>query len=224
MNERDFEQRLNDYVDGLLPEEEARAFEKALKANPELRKAEAELRNLLAAADGFPKGVVPEHDLWPAIQARLRPKRSAARLKRVTPVWRLRWAIAVAAAALMILAVGLVERYMTPGSPLTPGAGKQRNGSAAAQAIAAELRPVEAEYHRARASLRDKLEASKESLAPETVNVVEENLAVIDEAIAEIQTALKEDPGNERLAHRLVATYDKEVELLEQAVRVSEGV
>jgi len=224
MNEQGMEQRLNDYVDGLLPEDEARAFEKELESNPELRKAEAQLRNLLADANRLAKDIQPERDLWRDIRARLQPKPMMVHPRQAAPGRLFRLALPVAATVLVVVGGGLVVRHVATRGPFPAGVWERPGADLGLRLISAELRPIETEYRRTTASLREQLEASKEFLAPETVQVIDENLAIIDKAIEEIHAALKQDPGNQRLVHSLIATYDKEVELLEQAVRLPDTV
>ena len=218
------EQRLNDYVDGLLPEDEARAFEKELEANFALRKAETQLRNLLASANRLPKDIQPQPDLWRGIQARLQPKGIIVHPRHAAPGWLFRVALPAAAAVLVVAGASLVVRHVATRAPLRATVWERPGADLGVRVISAELRPIETEYERTTASLREQLEASKEFLAPETVQVIDDNLAIIDEAIEEIHAALKKDPGNQRLVHSLIATYDKEVELLEQAVRLPDTV
>ena len=55
------------------------------------------------------------------------------------------------------------------------------------------------------------------------MEIVRRNLEVIDAAIAELQAALEDDPGNGELTRMLLATYQRKIELLEQAARSTEG-
>ena len=225
MNEQDMERRLNDYADGLLSQEEARAVEKELEANPELRKAEAELRSLLASAKRLPKSIEPDSDLWEDIHKRLQPKWTVARPKskrfRLVPI--LRWAIPVAAVATVLVISGLNMRTGMQPEPVLPTDWSYQGEDLEVQLISAELQKVEADHQSTVSILRQALDESKQSLSPETVEVIEENLEIIDQATEEIRAALREDPGNERLFHSLVATYNKEVSLLQQAVRLPEA-
>jgi anti-sigma-K factor RskA len=225
MNEQDMERRLNDYVDGLLSQEEARAVERELEAKPELRKAEAELRSLLANARSLPKSIEPDRDLWEGIQKRLQPKWTVSRPKskrfRLVPI--LRWALPVAAAATVLVISGLNLRTGLRPEPVPPSDWTYQGEDLEVQLISAELQKVEADHQSTVSMLRQALDESKESLSPETVEVIEENLEIIEQATEEIRAALKEDPGNERLFHSLVATYNKEVDLLQQAVHLPEA-
>lgn len=225
MNEHDMERRLNDYVDGLLSQEEARAVERDLEADPELRKAEAELRSLLATARRLPKSVEPDRDLWEDIQNRLQPKWSPARprSRRIRLIPILRWALPAAAVATVLVVSGAGLRIRSRSVPVPPTDGIYVDDGLTVQLISAELQKVEADHQSTVEMLRQALDESKESLSPETVQVIEENLEIIDQATEEIRAALREDPGNERLFHSLVATYNKEVDLLQQAVRLPEA-
>jgi anti-sigma factor RsiW len=225
MNEHDMERRLNDYVDGLLSQEEARTVERDLEANPELRKAEAEMRSLLATARRLPKSVEPERDLWEGIEKRLQPKWSPARprSRRIRLIPILRWALPAAAVATVLVVSGAGLRIRSRSVPVPPPDGIYVDDGLRVQLISAELQKVEADHQSTVAMLRQALDKSKESLSPETVQVIEENLEIIDQATEEIRAALQADPGNERLFHSLVATYNKEVSLLQQAIRLPEA-
>jgi len=227
MNREEMERRLNDYVDGLLSEEQVRAVERELDANPDLRKAEAELRSLLATARRLPKNIEPDRDLWEGIQKRLQPKWSAARpaTRPIRVIQILRWAlpVAVAATVLVVSGAGLRTRTQRARPTGTPPEELYPADVLEVQLISAELQKVEADHNSTVAMLRQALDESKESLSPETVEVIDENLEIIERATEEIRAALKADPGNERLFHSLVATYNKEIDLLQQAVRLPEA-
>ena len=53
---------------------------------------------------------------------------------------------------------------------------------------------------------------------------VEENLVIIDDAIRRARAALEADPGNSELNAMVNATWQKKVELLEKAVRLSSEI
>ena len=61
-----------------------------------------------------------------------------------------------------------------------------------------------------------------QDLSPETMEIVRRNLEVIDAAIAELHAALERDPGNGELTRLLLATYQRKIDLLEQAARSGE--
>jgi hypothetical protein len=70
------ENRLHDYVDGLLPKTEQGEFERHLDACPDCRQEAQFLRSLRRQAAILPKSIAPPRDLWPEIAARIEPKRS----------------------------------------------------------------------------------------------------------------------------------------------------
>ncbi|GMV93074.1 MAG: hypothetical protein AMXMBFR82_28520 [Candidatus Hydrogenedentota bacterium] len=212
MNVDDREARLNDYLDGVLTPEEAATVEQELARDADYRALETSLRRVMDEAAALPKTVTPQRDLWAGIEARLerrepeRPKGSG----------RYRYALLAASFAAVFFAGILFAQFQwgTPPQDTTvtlvePG---KTDGS--------ELALVEAEYGQARALLVQALDDSRDQLSPETVAVVDENLAIIGTAIAEIKAALKQDPANQQLIRSLVAAYDQEVDLLQQATQL----
>jgi anti-sigma-K factor RskA len=210
MNIDEREVRLNDYLDGLLPPEEALAVEAELARDPEYRALGHSLRTVMAEAAALPKAIVPERDLWAEIDVRLNAPVTGGGMGAST---RFRYALLAASFAVVFLAGILFAQYQqerTPSDPIARGV----NGESS------EIVLVEAEYSQARDVLLHALDDSRDRLSPETLAVVDENLVIIGDAIAEIKTALEEDPGNQRLMRSLVAAYDQEVDLLQQATQL----
>jgi anti-sigma-K factor RskA len=211
MNIDEREVRLNDYLDGLLPPEEALAVEAELARDPEYRALGHSLRTVMAEAAALPKAIVPERDLWAEIDVRLNaPVTGGGRMGTST---RFRYAVLAASFAAVFLAGIFFAQYQQKGTPSDPIA-RGVNGEAS------EIVLVEAEYSQARDLLMHALDDSRDRLSPETLAVVDENLAIIGNAIAEIKSALEEDPGNRQLMRSLVAAYDQEVDLLQQATQL----
>ena len=65
------EERLNDYVDGLLSAPEARQVERALAASAAARATVEFLRSLRARTEQLPDAIEPSRDLWPGIAERM---------------------------------------------------------------------------------------------------------------------------------------------------------
>jgi hypothetical protein len=192
--------RLDDWVEGALGEGEREAFAAHL-ADCDACRAEARAQEaLLAAAADLPREIRPPRELWSGIDARLagsqRPRRAGL------PAWAL-----VAAALALVLVTAAVTSILTrdyeEAIALKPGRADEARFLAASQELLAGL--------------------EAQDLSPETMEIVRRNLEVIDAAIAELQAALERDPGNGELTRMLLATYQRKIDLLEQAARSGEG-
>ncbi|HEY7412349.1 MAG TPA: hypothetical protein VII13_16510 [Vicinamibacteria bacterium] len=180
------------------------------------REALALQRALLARVAALPEEMEPSRDLWPEIARRARGSGSPARRSGFALSWTsgLAAAAALAAASSALTAIALRSRPAPAGAP-----------APVARPVAAgatdDLRRSEEEYLRAAATLMTALEGQRAGLPPETVAAVEQNLQAIDRALGDIRAALAQDPSSTRLAHMLVSTHRKKLDLLEQVVRLS---
>jgi len=214
---------LDDYVDGTLAAGDAQEVTDHLAACADCRRGEAKLRALGRRTRELPHCIEPRRDLWDGIEADIRADGQAVttadrrRVGSAGPLARM----ALAAATLILVAgtalfVGLRLGRTTPGGrPASPAAGVEE-----AAVGALDLEHVGCEYDRARGQLLAVLDARRGSLPPDTVAVVERNMQVIDQAVRDIRTALSESPGDEALGQLLVATYRREVDLLQQVTRL----
>jgi anti-sigma-K factor RskA len=189
---------LNEYVDGTLAARDRASVEAHLAECAGCRAAVAELRSLAAAAATLPKSIEPGRDLWAAIETRIRQRAP----RNVQRVW---WFGALAAAAVLVLAVGIYRLTARP-----PG---RRMGEGWVA--------VQADFDRATNELGVILAAERGRLRPETVAVLERNLAVIDAAITESRAALARDPANAELRRLFAAASRQKVELLQWVTRVA---
>ena len=98
--------RVDDLVDDLLDEAEARRVRAHLAGCVSCARQERETRDLLAAAASLPLELPPARDLWPELAQKLRP---------APPVPRWRFA-ALAAAALLLAGIssGLTAWWLQP--------------------------------------------------------------------------------------------------------------
>jgi len=211
--------RLDDWVDGTLPEAEAREVESHLAACPLCRGRERRLRQLLAHAAALPRSVTPPHDLWPGVAREIGRERAWS--------WgRLGWRGSVALAAAAAVVVAFLVQQRTPPAVQTAvirsaGQTSVLATKTAASGIDPSLVAMERDYQAAANALLGALQARKAELAPETLASVERNLAVIDEALTEVRGALEKDPGNPDLSRMLVATHRKKVDVLRRVVKLS---
>lgn len=153
--------------------------------------------------------------------------------------------LAAAAVALIVMSSSITNVLMKPGGPFAtrPGTTAAPSGSVnrvllprvaqpaaltsavpGSAAVPPTLGAAEQTFERAAADLRTAFEARKGQLKPKTVATVEENLVIIDDAIRRARAALEADPGNSELNAMVNATWQKKVELLEKAVRLSSEI
>lgn len=210
--------RLDDLVDGLLPEAERLSVLAHLASCDGCRKEEQHLRAILTAAKALPRDRTPPRDLWPGIaQAIGADKVLKAEFGAKKP--RTFWLPALAAAA-VVAAIATAVLMHGGGTPFgTPG-----SGAATAVPVAeghVDLLDAEQGYARAAAELLAALAERRDSLSPETRESVERNLAVIDQALKEIRDALQKEPGNRELTRMLASTHRKKVDVLRRVVKLS---
>jgi len=227
--------RLSEYVDGELSAEERAELERHLSECFECRRAEADLRLVVARADALVDRD-PANDLWSGIAARIRaadqsPARPIA--QSPTPVidlaahrrpaertGRRRFAftlsqLAAASVALMIVSGSLV--WLTLGQSTSGSTGSV--GSAAPSAAVrtvADVEPME-DIADAVRGLELVLRQQRNQLDPVTVAVLEQNLKTIDGAITEARAALERDPSNLYLNQHLESTMKMKIQLLRTA-------
>ena len=208
--------RLDEWVEGVLEEGDRQAVAAHLAGCDACRAEVRALEALRAAAAGLPREIRPPRNLWPGIDARLddEPTAGVDREEPISLAFRPRptraglpaWALVAAALALVIVTAAvtsILTRDHDEVIALKLGRGEEARFLAASQELLAGL--------------------EAQDLSPETMEIVRRNLEVIDAAIAELQVALERDPGNGELTRMLLATYQRKIDLLEQAARSGEG-
>lgn len=208
---------LDDYFDEELAVEEARAVEEHLMECSECQIELESLQALRRDASTLPRGIEPARDLWQEISADLDTERLRDR-----SIWSLRYPLAAAAmlVALLSSTLTLVIRDRGGQEPLAVDAATEA-GTAAVATLAGRWRAAEEEYLRASAELLDALDASRADLTPATLELIERNLRIIDTAIQESRAALAKDPSNQDVMQLLSASYEKKLELLRYATRLT---
>jgi anti-sigma factor RsiW len=209
--------RLDDYVDGALPEGEGAEVLAHLRGCEACRAEETLLRAILEEARALPKERAPQRDLWPAIAQEIAGTGKVAAFP-ARPAARRVWIPALAAAAAVILAVSVFVRT----GPSGPGPlGSPETVPVSAGRV--DLLDAEEGYARATADLMAVLAERADTLSPQTRQSVERNLAVIDQALKEIRDALEKEPGNPELTRMLTATHRKKVDVLRRVVRLTQA-
>jgi hypothetical protein len=207
-------ERLDEYVDGELPEAEFQEFELHLEGCAACREEERLLRSLLAQAAALPREMNPPRDLWDGIAGQLRrPGTLGHRLGGF-----LMSPLALAAASVVIALVA--TRYTPPGGIFkSPGAASETPPPYDPSIVQAEQ-----QYGRATSALKAALDEKRGNLSPQTREAVDSNLRIIDNALQSLRTALQKDPGNPELAQLLIATHRRKLDLLEKVTRLADAL
>lgn len=213
--DRNWTDRLSEYLDGELGRGESAALETRLAEDAELRRMLEQLRAVRSAAVAVPGHRAPADELWAGIEARIERGGAAAaarpsddRSRRRTLMFTLPQ---LAAAAGIVLLLGVSVGRLTDG----PGARTPAVTTQVAQSVAPAAAP--ASYAGFVADLEQRLDAGRGVLQPETARVIEQSLAKIDTAIAQARTALENDPNNAYLNQHLASAQARKLRLLEDA-------
>ena len=165
------------------------------------------------AAAALRKGIRPQHDLWPGIEAAIAGSRSPA-------LRRSRWSPMLAQAAAVVLLVGatsgltwLLVKNDTPVAPVEYQVSRVFDQVAYGE-----------DYQVAREGLVVELDQELERLSPEAREEVRRNLEVIRTAIRDISIALEDDPNNPLLQQLLLDTYRDELRVMYQVNGLTRNV
>ncbi len=219
---QELDARMDDWVDGLLPQAEAAEVLAHLAGCAGCREAERRLRLVIAHAAALPRSVTPARDLWPGIERRIAPQDRWG--------WLSRWTspLVLAAAAVAVLAVAAVVWHGRPAAgvqtAVIPSASPSLQPvSLEGGSLDPELEAAIRDYQQAASTLFAALQQRQRSRAipAEDLARVQANLLVIDKAIAEVRAALVKDPANPELNRMLVATHRKKVDVLRRVFRLS---
>ncbi|MFQ5744038.1 MAG: anti-sigma factor family protein [Acidobacteriota bacterium] len=220
------EELLNEYVDQTLADDKCHEVERHIDGCQSCRETLASLRSLRAEAAALPKTIVPARDLWPQIRARIGTTTVAREGSAGSGPFsvlalrsaRSQWALAAAAAMVLVVFSAAVTSYLlTGGAGVIPVSGVSAGATSLVVATLDEFRPAEADYALAIDELTWALEERRDSLDADTITVIETNLRVIDAAIRRARAALEDHPGSPKLARILSNNYRIKLDLLERA-------
>lgn len=168
-------------------------------------------RELDTRLRALPREVAPSRDLWPGVAERIALE-TAGREGGFLPRRRLaRVAGLLAAAALIVVAVGVALRWW-------PGDARQKEG----RAVPAALQAAQEEWDRAKQTLEALLAERGRSLPADIVGDLRGNLAVLDRSFAALRSALLEQaddsPSRADCTGLLVMLQQRQVDLLHAAM------
>lgn len=123
----------------------------------------------------------------------------------------MRWVAAAAAIIVVVLLAGqrIGENVSEP------------TAASSFETLLADFRAAEAEYVRATEQLAAGLDAHRSEIEPATLAIFDRNLALIDDAIAEVRLALDRKGIDLTNSHILTALYNRKLDVLLQANRLS---
>jgi hypothetical protein len=211
MNCDQFDQLLDDYLDGSVDATRRAELDAHIEACPDCRAGASHLQELLDAVHQLPRIIDPPRDLWPEFASRLEPR--TPRQFGYVLAWR-RWAPLAAAALLLIAVTATVTYRLTKTQEF--GALRTATIPASQASFAADR-----DFVVAAEDLERVLAERRERLSAKTVQIIEQNLAVIDAAIEEARHALESDPANADLRAMLWGAHRRKLDLLDQATRLT---
>jgi len=156
----------------------------------------------------LPRSIEPPQDLWPQIEAAIRPGRRS----------RSPWPLALAA-SVVVAAVSIMVTWKLVRAPAVPPlASNTAAPTQPATAVSFAL-PQQAAYLAARAGLEQVFRERLKLLRPDTRAKIEANLAIIRTANDSIRQALEADPSSPLLLQQLQSTQQQEVDLYSNVAR-----
>jgi anti-sigma factor RsiW len=238
--------KLSEYLDGELPEQERLAVESHLSGCADCSAVLADLQRVVAKAQALDPRP-PHADLWPAIAERTRdsgaqvnavvafPQRSAGARRHIS------FTVPQAVAASLVIALlsgglaWLLSGASASRASNVSGAGVQARDtnlpaqgdvepSAALPADDVHVATIglaDPQYDAAVTDLENAVKKGRGRLDANTIAVVERNLQIIDQAIEQARQALAADPANSYLTSHLFETRRRKLDLLRRAAALT---
>ncbi len=225
--------RLSDYMDMDMVEDDRAALEAHVAECAACREALADIRQIVARAHQL-GDVAPSRDLWPDIAAVIAapvkadsatviPLPTALRAEAGPPGLFLTRPQLAAAAVILMLISATATWVAGPGIAVRQTAGMVDAAAPTSEALFAS------DDFEAPAGLADELQALESVLLEvggrldvNTLRIIETNLAVIDRAIEDSRRALAMDPESDFLEEHLARVRDRKLDYLQGVVRAVE--
>lgn len=237
MSEHISTERMNDLLDGQLPDEAARRVRTHLDGCPVCRNEYALLSEAVEEIRRLPRTASPPQATWDAIEARIHAGQGdapddeggrlvpfpGAELPGETPRPLARRVslsvgqLAVAAGLVALLSAGVAVQVRGPSVPTWERVAQPLPEGPILGAAARAASTGEPGYEQAVASLELLLAEAGDAMAPETRATVEASLAEIEAALLEVRQALDADPSSDLLRRMLVSHQTAKLRVLRQA-------
>ncbi len=225
--------RLSDYMDSDMVEDDRAALEAHLAVCAECREALADLRQIVARAHQL-GDLVPSRDLWPGIAAVIDApvKADAATViplptalpAQARPQGLFFTRPQLAAAAVILMLMSATATWI-----VGPGLGVRQTPDLADATAPTSQALFASDVPEAPARLADELQSLESVLRDvggrldaNTRLIIENNLAVIDRAIEDSRRALAVDPESDFLEEHLARVWERKLDYLQGVVRVME--
>ena len=224
--------RLSDYLDRDMAEDDRVALEAHVAECAACREALAGLRQIVARAHQLGE-LMPSRDLWPGIAAVIAAPLKAgsatviplptALHSQAGPPGLFLTRPQLAAAAVVLMMISATATWIAG-----PGIAVRQAPGVAAAAPASEAL-FASDVSEAPAGLADELQQLESVLLDvggrldaNTFRIIENNLAVIDRAIEDSRRALAVDPESDFLEEHLARVWERKLDYLQGVVRVAE--
>jgi hypothetical protein len=156
----------------------------------------------------LPRSIEPPQDLWPQIEAAIRPRRRS----------RSPWPLALAA-SVVVAAVSIMVTWKLVRAPAVPPLASNTAALTQPATAVSFALPQQAAYLVARADLEQVFRERLQLLRPDTRAKIEANLAIIRTANDSIRRSLEADPASPLLLQQLQSTQQQEINLYTNVAR-----
>jgi anti-sigma factor RsiW len=214
-----YESLIGDLVDGTLDGAPRHELEAHLATCATCTRLAEELLVVRRAARGLPPIELPP-TAWARVSAAVEAERAAQRTPRR---WQ-RFVLPLAAAAVLVAAIGVTVTWRRDVRPTAPAPAATRPIDHATATSAELMGSVEAEFQQAEQHLEtavaglEVLARDRQALDPQVAADLQKSLHVIDQAIGESRAALKTQPMSTQAQDSLFEAFRSKIVLLQDTI------